>query len=69
VKLIPNWRNAWRMFSMQALTVAATMQAVWLELPAEVKAELPQGLVHYLTLAALVVAAVGRVVKQSEVHQ
>lgn len=57
------------MFSMQALGVAATLQAVWLELPPEVKAEMPQGLVHYLTLGALTVAAVGRVIKQTEVHQ
>lgn len=64
MKLIPNWRRAWRMLSVQAFALAGSLQLLWLELPPEVKAELPATLVHWVTLAVAVFGAVGRVVDQ-----
>jgi hypothetical protein len=65
--LIPEWRKAWRMLSVQAMTWAAVAQGVWLELPAEHKAELPPHLVHYVTIGLLVFGVYGRIVKQKKV--
>jgi len=67
MKLIPEWRKAWRMLSVQAMTWAAVAQGVWLEMPAEDKANLPPHLVHYVTIALLVLGVYGRVVKQEKV--
>lgn len=64
MKLIPNWRRAWRMLSVQAFAMAGTLQLLWLELPGEVKAELPPQAVHWITLAVAVFGAIGRVIDQ-----
>lgn len=42
MKLIPNWREAWRMHSMQVFAVLAFLSMVWEELPPEVKDLIPE---------------------------
>ena len=37
MKLIDNARNAWRMFSVQAMGLALVVQTVWVELPADLR--------------------------------
>ena len=64
MKLIPNWRQAWRMFSVQAMTLAGAMQAAWLAMPADLKSRVPDGLVDGLTVAILALGIVGRLVDQ-----
>jgi hypothetical protein len=69
MKLIDNAGKAWRMFSVQAMTLAAALQGVWAELPADLKADLPPNIVHWVSLALLVAGIVGRLVVQEKVQQ
>ena len=67
MKLIDNARNAWRMFSMQAMTLAIVVQAVWVELPADLRESLDSTTVRYITIGLLVAGVIGRLVKQDKV--
>jgi len=64
MKLIPNWRQAWRMFSVQAMTIAGAMQAAWVAIPPDLKSHVPDGLVIGLTVTVLALGIVGRLVDQ-----
>ena len=64
MQLIPNWRQAWRMFSVQAMTLAGALQGAWLAIPPDLKAHVPDGLVYVVTLAILALGVIGRLVVQ-----
>lgn len=64
MRLIPNWKRAWRMFSVQAMTLAGSIQAAWALFPEDLKATLPTNLVHWASVALLVAGIVGRMVDQ-----
>ncbi len=68
--LIPNWRKAWRMISVQAMAAGAAVQAAWAALGDDMKSALgPDALkyVAYLTIALLLIGMGGRVIKQKKV--
>jgi hypothetical protein len=65
MKLVENWKEAWKWFSVQAVTAAF----VWEILPAETKALVPDVIEPHLTAFFLVVAAIGRVVDQQKQAQ
>jgi hypothetical protein len=67
MRLITEWRQAWRMLSMQAMGLAAAVQGAWLGLPGDLRAMVPPHLVYYLTLALMVLGIVGRLVHQPAV--
>lgn len=67
MKLIDDWKSFWKMHSMQMMALAGALQVFWPEVPEEIKAELPQNLVHYISLAVLTLGMVLRVVKQESV--
>jgi hypothetical protein len=69
MKLIEEWRRAWRMLSVQAMGLALAIQGAWPEVPADLKAQLPQNLVHWVSVALLVLGIVGRLVKQDAVRR
>ena len=60
MKLVENAKDAWRWLSMQFIGLAL----VWESLPAEAVAVIPEPYRHYITLALLVGAGLGRMVKQ-----
>jgi len=68
MKLIHNWRRAWRMLSVQMMAAAAALQAAWETNPEAVKAVLPPSWVPYITVGLLVLGIAGRVVQQPKVH-
>ena len=49
------------------MALAGALQVFWPEVPAELKAELPQNIVHWVSLSVLVLGMALRVVKQSSV--
>jgi hypothetical protein len=63
MKLIENWRNAWRMLSVQAAALLGIVAAAYDYLPT-LQTYLPEGWVKYAAL--LVILA--RVVKQESLH-
>lgn len=67
MRLIPNWRRAWRMFSVQAMTAATAVLGAWQAFPPDLKASLPEGWVHASAMALLVLGIVGRLIDQPAV--
>lgn len=67
MKFIPNWRRSWRMFSVQAMALAAAIQGAWPSIPEDMKASIPAQWVHWITGALLVAGIVGRLVDQPKV--
>lgn len=63
-KLVPDWRKAWRWFSMQAMAVSTAILATWALLPADLKARLPDDVGLVAAIVALVAGMVGRLVDQ-----
>jgi hypothetical protein len=66
MKPVSNWRNAWKWFSVQAMTLAGALQAGWLALPTSMQARVPAEWVDALTIAILVLGVIGRLVDQGE---
>ena len=64
MKLVDNWRQAHKMFSVQAMTAAAAIQGAWTTLPEDMKSAIPPALVHWLTIALLVAGIGGRLISQ-----
>ena len=67
--LIPNWRRAWRMLSVQCMTLAAAIQGTWPLMPEDMKATLHPSVVHWVSLALLIAGIAGRLVQQPKVDQ
>ena len=69
MKLIPNWRLAWRMLSMQFGALAV----VWLALPADAQSTvlrlLPWMTEERMAGALIMLAMIGRLVAQPKVQQ
>lgn len=69
MKLIPEWRRAWRMLSM----IFSGLAVAWLALPAEAQATVVRmlpGMTEDRVAGALILAAmVGRIIQQPKVRQ
>ena len=64
MKLIDNWKLAHRMFSVQAMGLAAAIQGAWPMIPDDLRAALPPHVSHWVSLALLVAGILGRLVQQ-----
>lgn len=65
MRLIPDWRSAWRWFSVQALAVIGALPIVWSMLPPDVKSLLPAGWGMWVFVVLAVAGVLGRVVDQA----
>jgi membrane protein YqaA with SNARE-associated domain len=75
MRLIDNWRQAWRMFSVQALAIIGAVQSVLLVLPPETLARPALGLAFTwsdfgtaVTIASAAFGAVGRLIDQPKAN-
>jgi hypothetical protein len=66
MKLISNWRDAWKWFSVQALAAIVALPVVWGMLPADVKAYLPDGWEPWVFVALAFAGIAGRLVDQNK---
>lgn len=66
MKLVPDWRRAWRWFSVQALAVLAALPVAWAELPPDVQAMLPEPWRPWLLAGLALAGLVGRLVDQGD---
>lgn len=64
MKLIDNWKQAPRMFSMWAYAAASAIQGAWLMLDEAQRASLKGEWVAGITIAIVVLGAIGRLVQQ-----
>lgn len=68
VKLIPEARNWWRMFSQWAFIVAGALQGAWMYLDESQRALMPDNAVNVITGAVVVLGFIGRLVDQPKVR-
>lgn len=64
MKLITNWRKAYRMVSVQAMAFAAAIQGSWVFIPEDMKASIPPTIVQWVTMGLLAFGIAGRLVDQ-----
>lgn len=64
MKLIEEWKQCWRWFSVHALALAGAIPVVWAELPDDMKASIPASAMATITGIVALCGIVGRVVKQ-----
>lgn len=64
MKLIANWKKAWRMLSVQAMALAGAVQGAWMFIPDGMRSSIPANVVQAVTIALLVLGVVGRLVDQ-----
>lgn len=67
MKLIQDWKQAWKWFSVHGLLAIAFLQLLWPEVPPEIKAQLPDAFVRWTTLALTAITLWGRLVQQQHV--
>lgn len=67
MKLIDNWRESWRMFSVQCFGLAIAIEGTWALLPDDMKESIPDSWVTAITIVVLVLGLIGRTVKQPKV--
>jgi len=65
MKLIPDWKKAWRWFSVQALIAIAALPVVWSMLPSDVKGFLPDGWEPWILVGLALAGLIGRVIDQN----
>lgn len=64
MKLVPNWRDAWKWFSLQAMALAIALQSAYLAVPLSMQSRIPETWVDGITIAILILGAIGRLVPQ-----
>ncbi len=68
LRLIEEWRQCWRMFSVQAMALATAIQGAWMFIPPQLQASIPPGWVKGITISLLVLGILGRLVDQPKVQ-
>jgi len=64
--LIDNWKSCLKMYSVQMMTLALTVQGVWASMPDDMRASVPSGIISAITIGCLVLGVIGRLVQQGE---
>jgi hypothetical protein len=66
MKLIDNWKQALKMFSVQAQVLAGALLVTWGSLPVALTDQIP---VNYIAIPILVFGTIGRLIKQDSVDK
>ena len=69
MQLIPNIKQAWKMFSIQAQAINAALLVSWQSLPATLQTVLPVQYLLVIAVVLLVLGMVGRVIQQDAIKQ
>lgn len=64
MRLIPNWRKAWRMFSVQAQAASFAILGTWQAMPDDLRSRVPEPVVFGIVGALLVLGIIGRLIDQ-----
>ena len=66
---IPNIKQAWKMFSIQAQAINAALLVSWQSLPATLQTVIPVQYLLVIAVILLVLGMVGRVIQQDAIKQ
>ena len=66
MKLVEDWKRAWRWFSVHALVLAGVLPAAWAELPPDLKSSIPPGAMGAITAVIAACGVIGRLVDQDK---
>lgn len=66
MKLVDDWRKAWKWFSVHALILAGILPTVWLELPPDLKSSIPPGTMSAIAAVIAACGVIGRLVSQEK---
>jgi protein-S-isoprenylcysteine O-methyltransferase Ste14 len=66
MKLIPDWRSAWRWFSVQVLAVIAMLPLVWPSLPPQVTGWVPENWRPWIIVLLAIGGIAGRLIDQKK---
>lgn len=64
VRLVEDWKSAWRWFSVQAMALSAALTAAWQFVPDDLKSSLPAWVPPAMGIAILALGIAGRIVEQ-----
>lgn len=64
LKLVSDWRQAWRWFSVHAMLLAVSLQGAWLAVPDDIRGHLSR-YAPAVSMVILVCGIIGRLVDQS----
>jgi hypothetical protein len=59
--LISNWKECWKWLSVNCMVAAATLQAVWMGIPDDLRQALPKETASGITIALLALGFYGRI--------
>lgn len=60
MKLLPNWKEAWKWNSVQVFTLLAALPVIWEQIPPEVKALIPPEWTPYILTGLAIAGAILR---------
>lgn len=66
MQFVPDWRDAWKWFSVQALAAIVILPMVWASLPADAKAWVPESWQPWIIMVLAVAGIIGRVIDQNK---
>lgn len=66
MKLVDDWKKAWRWISINCMLLATAIQAAWLSVPENTRLLVPEWLIASVTITLMVLGVIGRLVKQGE---
>ena len=64
MRLVEEWKGAWRWFSLQAMALTAAIQAAWAAMPDDLKQHIPARAVTAVSIGLLLLGIGGRLVLQ-----
>lgn len=66
MKIIEDWRSAWKWFSMQSMAMTLVILGAWGAMPDDLKNALPGWLIPILAMGTLGLGILGRLVDQKK---
>lgn len=66
MRLVPDWRQAWRWFSVQAFALQGIAAASWLAVPDDMRAAVPAEWLAAGAIALTALGIIGRLVDQND---
>ena len=66
IKLVEDWKDARRWFSVNCMALGMAIQGAWVCIPEDMRKAMPDNLVAIITTVVLLLGVMGRLVKQEK---